>query len=342
MIKKQIFGQIRDKNVFLHTLINSCGMEVELIDFGAAIKSIKIPDRNGQLENVVLGFDSLAEYLINPSYLGVIVGRCANRIRGASFELDGEIYQVDANQGQDHLHGGFNGFGHRLWECEPLVENDEISFKIFSSDGEGGYPGNLHVQAGYKLTDQNEIIINYKASTDKSTIINLTNHSYFNLAGRGDILNHYLTLHADQFTPVDEHCIPTGELRAVMNTPMDFTTAHSIGERIDIEDDQLEFGSGYDHNWVITSADNPLKSAARLTEPLSGRVLEVLTTEPGVQLYTGNFIDGSLNPDHIYRGALCLETQHFPDAPNLPEFPSIRLNPQENFSSQTVFRFSVD
>jgi aldose 1-epimerase len=294
---------------------------------------------------VILGFDSLGGYVDNPGpFFGALIGRYGNRIGGARFALNGIEYKVDQNDGANSLHGGARGFDKAIWTAKELGDGG-LELTYLSKDGEEGYPGNLNATVTYHLTGANELRIDYAATTDKTTVVNLTNHSYFNLKGDGDILGHILTLHADRFTPVDSGLIPTGELRAVNGTPFDFRKPTAIGARIDQTDEQLKLGRGYDHNWVLNRKGRRLSLAARVEEPSTGRVLEVSTTEPGIQFYTGNFLDGTIKGKggKVYglRSGFCLETQHFPDSPNNPEFPSTVLKPGEKFHSTTVFKFSV-
>jgi aldose 1-epimerase len=333
----------------LYTLTNSNGVEVRAMNYGGIILSIRVPDRKGQLGDIVLGHESLEGYIPNPPFQGAVVGRYANRIANGTFTLDGKKYELPKNDGPNTLHGGLKGFDKVVWDGEPLKGKNGVTFSYLSKDGEEGFPGNLKVKVTYTLTDSNELVIDYEASTDKATPINLSQHTYFNLAGEGtsDILIHELMLNADRFTPVDKNLIPTGELRPVKGTPFDFTTPTKIGARIDDNYEQLVLGRGYDHNFVINrkSNDNGLVLAARVYEPTSGRVLEVSTTEPGVQFYSGNFLDGSVTgkQGHVYkrRYGFCLETQHYPDSPNHPDFPTTILKPGETFRSQTVFKFSA-
>ena len=307
---------------------------------------MRVPDKSGNLGDIVLGHDTLDGYLVNPPYFGVIVGRYANRIANAAFTLDGAKYTLAKNDGPNSLHGGVIGFNKQIWEAKEFknAKGVGVAFSYLSKDGEEGYPGNLKVKVSYTLTDENQLILDYEAATDKATPLNLSQHSYFNLAGEGsgDILGHHLMLNADRFTPVDKTLIPTGELRPVQGTPMDFTKPTAIGERINEDYEQLVVGRGYDHNWVINRKDDRLTLAARVHEPTSGRVLEVFTTEPGVQFYSGNFLDGTIagKHGHVYkqRYGFCLETQHFPDSPNHPDFPSTILKPGQTFRSQTVFQ----
>jgi aldose 1-epimerase len=344
------FGQTANgAPVDLYTLTNAHGVEVKLMTYGAAITSIRTPDRSGAMGQIVLGFDELAPYLTQTAYLGAIVGRYGNRIGKAQFALDGATYQLAANNGVNSLHGGVVGFDKVVWSAEPVddAEGKGVRFTYVSRDGEEGFPGELTAHVTYQLTDDDELIISYAASTTKATPVNLTNHAYFNLSGdvKRDILGHELTINADAFTPVDAGLITTGEVRAVAGTPFDFRAPAAIGARIGADDEQLRFGLGYDHNWVLNKpAPGALATAARLSDPESGRVLEVRTTEPGLQFYSGNFLDGSATGRGVafaHRWALCLETQHFPDSPNKPDFPSTILRPGETYRSQTVLAFSA-
>jgi aldose 1-epimerase len=349
-VHKQSFGKTDDgKPVDLYSLTNANGLEVRAMNFGSEIVSIKVPDKTGHLDDVVLGYDNLEGYLKNPAYFGAVVGRYANRIAKGAFTLDKQTFTLAKNNGPNSLHGGLKGFNKQLWDGKEF-NNDEgvgVEFSYLSKDGEEGYPGNLQVKVRYTLTDDNRLVVDYEATTDKATPLNLSQHSYFNLAGEGngDILQHHLLLNADRFTPVDKDLIPTGELRPVQGTPMDFNKPTGIGARINENYEQLVLGRGYDHNWVINRKDNTLTRAALVHEPSSGRVLEVLTTEPGVQFYSGNFLDGTITGKHghVYkqRYGFCLETQHFPDSPNHPEFPTTILRPGQTFRSQTVFKFSA-
>lgn len=350
-VRKETFGKTADgKLVDLYTLTNSNGLEVRAMTYGGIIVSMRVPDRNGKTADVVLGHDNFDGYLVNPPYFGAIVGRYANRIANGTFTLDGVKYTLPKNDGQNTLHGGLIGFNKVIWEAKEF-KNEKgvgVAFNYLSKDGEEGFPGNLKVKVSYTLTNENQLIIDYEATTDKATPLNLTQHTYFNLAGEGngDILGHEVMLNADRFTPADKTLIPTGEIRPVKGTPLDFTTATTIGARINDNYEQLVIGHGYDHNFVIKREDNSLTLAARAREPNSGRVLEVYTTEPAVQLYSGNFLDGTLvgKQGHAYRkrDGFCLETQHFPDSPNHPDFPSTILRPGTTFRSQTVFKFSAE
>ena len=349
-VPAQEFGRRDGKPVAIYTLKNSKGIEARITEYGATLVSLKIPDRSGSFADVVLGFDTLDGYLQTPPppYFGATVGRYANRIGKARFTLNGKAYTLDKNNGENSLHGGVRGFDKVVWAAE-VQEGDAngVKFSYLSKDGEGGYPGNLNVDVIYTLDENNELKIDYHATTDQDTVINLTNHSYFNLAGHngGDILGHLVMINADRFTPIDSGLIPTGELSKVEGTPFDFRQAKAVGERINATNEQIKFGKGYDHNWVINNSGSGLALAARVTEPISGRVVETLTTEPGIQFYTGNFLDGSMKGKggvaYQYRHGLTLETQHFPDSPNHPEFPTTTLKKGDAFRSTTVFRFST-
>ena len=350
-VRKEAFGKTGDgRPVALYTLTNSKGMEVRAMTYGGIIVSIRVPDKNGKIGDVVLGHDNVDGYLVNPPYFGAIVGRYANRIAGGTFTLDGVKYTLPKNDGPNTLHGGLVGFNKVVWEAKEFKNSKGVgvAFSYLSKDGEEGFPGNLKVKVTYTLTDENQLMVDYEASTDKATPINLSQHTYFNLAGEGsgDILGHHLMLNADRFTPVDKTLIPTGELAPVQGTPMDFTKPTAIGARINDNYEQLVVGKGYDHNWVINRTGDGLVLAARVHEPTTGRILEVFTTQPGVQFYSGNFLDGSIvgKQGHPYklRNGLCLETQHYPDSPNHPDFPSTILRPGTTFHSQTVFKFSTE
>jgi len=350
-VRKEAFGKTGDgRPVALYTLTNSKGMEVRAMTYGGIIVSIRVPDKNGKIGDVVLGHDNVDGYLVNPPYFGAIVGRYANRIAGGTFTLDGVKYTLPKNDGPNTLHGGLVGFNKVIWEAKEFKNSKGVgvAFSYLSKDGEEGFPGNLKVKVTYTLTDENQLMVDYEASTDKATPINLSQHTYFNLAGEGsgDILGHHLMLNADRFTPVDKTLIPTGELTPVQGTPMDFTKPTAIGARINDNYEQLVVGKGYDHNWVINRTGDGLVLAARVHEPTTGRILEVFTTQPGVQFYSGNFLDGSIvgKQGHPYklRNGLCLETQHYPDSPNHPDFPSTILRPGTTFHSQTVFKFSTE
>ena len=350
-IRKESFGKTASgEQINLYRLSNRKGMEVAITNFGATVVALKVPDRAGKVADVVLGFDTLEGYEKGRAYFGATVGRYGNRIGGGKFSIDGNTYTLPKNDGNNTLHGGIVGFNKKVWKAIAGKDSESLEMSYLSVDGEEGFPGNLSVKVAFTLAaDRNELKIDYTASTDKDTVLNLTNHSYFNLAGEGngDILDHVLMLHAKRFTPVDKTLIPTGELRDVAGTPLDFTTATAIGKRISENYEQLVFGKGYDHNWVLARAESEkgLTLAAEAYDPKSGRKLEVLTTEPGVQFYSGNFLDGSAkgkgNKAYGQRAAFCLETQHFPDSPNHPNFPGTLLKPNSVFHSQTVFRFSA-
>jgi aldose 1-epimerase len=349
-VNKAEFGKTPDgQTVDVYTLTNSEGMEVRAITFGGIITSIRVLDRNGKLDDVALGFDNLEGYLKNPPYFGAIIGRYGNRIARGRFTLDGNTYSLAINNRPNHLHGGNKGFDKLVWKAESFKNPDGVGivFTHTSPDGDEGYPGNLSLRVTYTLNNKNEIAFDYEATTDKATPVNLTQHTYFNLAGDGsrDILDHVLTIHASRLTPVDQTLIPTGELASVEGTPFDFRMPTAIGTRIAASDTQIRYGNGYDHNFVLDRTGDGLVLAAHVEEPTTGRVLEISTTEPGMQFYTGNFLDGSLTgkSGHVYkrRMGFALETQHFPDSPNKPEFPSTILMPGETYRSKTVFAFGV-
>jgi aldose 1-epimerase len=350
LVKKQQFGHMPDgRAVEMYTLGNAHGMEARIITYGGIVTSLTAPDRSGKMADVVLGMDSLAGYLDETAHLGALIGRYGNRIGHGQFHLDGQLFTLPKNDGDNTLHGGPKGFDHQLWKAveTPNADGASILLTYVSKDGEEGFPGTLTAKVIYTLTKSNELRIDYTATTDKDTVVNLTNHSYFNLkgAGEGDILQHELTIEADRFTPVNANLIPTGELKAVEGTPFDFNKPIAIGARIDQPDQQLEYGKGYDHNFVIDKGMGGLTRCVEVFEPTTGRVLEVLTTEPGVQFYTGNFLDGTIHGKggkiYQHRGAFCLETQHFPDSPNKPNFPSTELKPGHIYHTVTVYRFSA-
>lgn len=340
---RETFGQTPEgQTVYLYTLVNPHGLTVRVMNYGAILVSVETPDRNANALDITLGFDTLDGYLGQHPYFGAVVGRYANRIGGAKFTLDDVEYKLAANNGPNHLHGGIKGFDKRVWKQEEVKSTDKqasVRLSYLSKDGEEGYPGNLACSVTYTLTNDDRLKISYEAQTDKTTVVNLTNHTYWNLAGpgTGDILSHELMLNADRYTPVDEGLIPTGELKSVAGTPFDFTEPMPIGSRIE------QVGIGYDHNYVLKSGGGSPALCARVHEPTSGRVMEVRTTEPGVQFYTGNFLDGSIagKDGKIYKKhyAFCLETQHFPDSPNKPQFPSVVLKPGEKYTSTTVYSF---
>ena len=346
-MKKQAFGKLADgQEADLYVLTNKNGVEAAITNYGGTLVSLKAPDRSGKVEDIVLGYDSVDGYAEGKAFLGATIGRYGNRIAHGKFALNGITYTLARNDGENHLHGGLKGFNKVLWTAKSSSKDHAQSLQLnyLSKDGEEGYPGNLSVEVVYTLTDDNELKIDYSATTDKDTVVNLTNHSYFNLAGAGsgDILQHQLLLNADRFTPVDAGLIPTGELRNVKGTPFDFTAATAIGDRIDQEDEQLKLGKGYDHNWVLIGKSTG--AAAQLYEPKSGRLLEVFTTEPGIQFYSGNFLDGSIHGKggkvYNHRSGLCLETQHYPDSPNKPDFPSTMLKAGGHYRSSTTFKFT--
>jgi len=352
-VSRAPFGRMPDgTTVDQVTLTNGRGMEVRTIQYGAVIVSIRVPDRDGRVDDVVLGFDALEGYLTKSRYFGAVVGRYANRIAKGRFVLDGKTYQLATNNGPNHLHGGLKGFDKVVWRAEPFERDGNVGvvYTHASGDGDEGYPGALNARVIYTLTPSNELVVDYDAKTDKPTIVNLTQHSYFNLAGdgSGDILGHQLTIDADRFTPIDETLIPTGELASVEGTPFDFRRPMTIGARINGDHVQLRNAKGYDHNFVISRPGGDrgsLVHAALLVDPKSGRTLDVSTTEPGMQFYSGNFLDGSAvgKAARVYnhRFGLCLETQHFPDSPNHPNFPSTVLRPGQPFRSKTIFTFGV-
>jgi aldose 1-epimerase len=347
-IEKQPFGMTANgEPVELYTLTNVNGLEARIMTYGGTVVSLKTRDRNGNLGDIVLGYETLEGYLKNSPYFGSIIGRYGNRIGKGSFSLNRKQYALPKNNGLNTLHGGIKGFDKVVWNAKEVTLQDGVGLSLtyLSKDGEEGFPGNLSVTVVYTLTNRNELKIDYSATTDKTTVVNLTHHSYFNLAGQGDILNHELMINARRFTPVDSGLIPTGELRRVSGTPMDFTESKVIGARIDQKDEQLTQGKGYDHNWVLNTNTGVLALAARVYEPSSGRVMEVLTTEPGIQFYSGNFLDGSITGKHgqVYkqRYGFCLETQHFPDSPNKPAFPSTVLKPGQRYKTTTIYRFSA-
>ncbi|HJT01093.1 MAG TPA: aldose epimerase family protein [Terriglobales bacterium] len=339
------FGTTRDRQARLYTLAGKNGLQADITDYGGAIVSLQVPDRGGKLADVVLGYDSLKGYETDKPYLGAIIGRFANRIAHGRFTLHGVTYTLPRNNGENSLHGGTTGFNKRLWTAREISGN-VLELTYLSPDGEEGYPGNLSARVVYTLTDQNELKIEYSASTDKNTIVNLTNHSYFNLAGQGegDILGHEVTIHARFFTPVNASLIPTGEIRSAQGTPLDFTRRTAVGARISADDEQLKLAGGYDHNWIPDrEGDRALVLVAEVYEPRSGRVLQVLTTQPGIQFYSGNFLDGSARGKggKVYnrRYGLCLETQAYPNAPNHPNFPSAELQAGHQYRETTIFKF---
>ena len=339
------FGRTPEgEEVFLYTLTSAKGLRARITNYGAILVSLEVPDRHGKLDDVTLGFENLDGYLTQKVYFGATVGRYANRIGNARFALDGVEHKLAANNGPNHLHGGLKGFDKVVWKPVEVTAGDDrawVKLTYLSKDGEEGYPGNLHCTVTYTLTNNDELRLDYEAETDKKTVLNLTNHTYWNLAGQGvgDILGHELLLNATRFTVVDKGLIPVGITASVVDTPLDFLAPRTIGARIR----QLRYG--YDHNFVMNGPINAMKSAARVSEPTSGRIMEVLTTEPGIQLYTGNFLDGSVigKGGKVYarHTGFCLETQHYPDSPNKPNFPSTVLEPGRKFASTTVYKFSA-
>lgn len=349
-VSQSHFGTLPDgTDITLYTVTNSHGIEAKIMTYGGIITSLKTPDKNGEFDDIVLGFDKLEPYIENGGspYFGALIGRFGNRISEGRFTIDGETYQLDTNNGENHLHGGVEGFDKKVWSAEPFQSDTAagLEMSLLSPDGDQGYPGNLEVTVTYTLTNDNELLVDFLATTDKATPVNLTQHSYFNLAGTGDILDHRLMIDASHFTPVDEGLIPTGEIRPVEGTPFDFRTPTAIGARINEDNQQLAYGLGYDHNYVLDK-DEPgaMERAALVVEPTSGRVLEVHTQEPGIQFYSGNFLDGTLKGKgtvYEYRSGLCLEPQHFPDNPNQPNFESSILRPGEEYRTRMSFVFTT-
>lgn len=338
-------------SIKLYTLKNENDMTVKITNYGAIITSIVVPDNNGQLADIALGYNRVEDYInaVDKPYFGAIVGRYGNRIAQGEFTLDGETYSLAKNNGPNHLHGGVIGFDKVVWDAKFIRKKNKLKLSYLAKDKEEGYPGNLSIAVTYTLTDDNTIVVDYHATSDKATPVNLTQHTYFNLKGEGEgtVLDHELMLSAKHYTPVDETLIPTGEMPAVAGTPFDFTTAKAIGRDVNQTHEQLEFGLGYDHNWVLDKSGqaDELTLAARVYEPSSGRVMEIHTTEPGIQFYGGNFLDGRLKgksgKPYVFRGGFCLETQHYPDSPNQPDFPTTILQPGDEYKSQTTFHFST-
>ncbi|MGC2058206.1 MAG: aldose epimerase family protein [Candidatus Sulfotelmatobacter sp.] len=346
-VTSEPFGKMPDGTPVEIFTLSDGAYEARIATYGGVVVSLKVPDRSGNRADVVLGFDNLDGYVTNfngPSdaFFGAVIGRYANRIAHGTFTLDGKKYSLPLNNGENSLHGGPHGFNNVVWKAKPIANGVELTY--LSKDGEAGYPGNLSAMVRYTLI-KSDLRIEYSATTDKDTVVNLTNHSYFNLAGRGNILNHQLTLHASRFTPVDAGLIPKGELKPVESTPFDFRKPTAVGARINADDEQLHLGHGYDHNWVLDSGGGKVAEAAEVYDPSSGRVLKVLTDQPGIQFYSGNFLDGSIKgkggkPDELH-AALCLETQHFPDSPNHPDFPTTELKPGQRYHTVTVYSFST-
>lgn len=347
-IEQEPFGQAPDGTpLSLYTLRNRSGMVVKITNLGGIITQLHVPDRQGNLADVTFGFDQPEPYFADSPYFGALIGRYGNRICGGRFQLDGRTVQLDVNNGPNHLHGGTQGFDKVVWHVVPLVADLSIGLKLTytSPDGEQGYPGNLEVTVIYELNDANELLVKYQATTDQATPVNLTQHAYFNLAGRGSVLDHELQINADRYTPIDANSIPLGQLAPVEYTPFDFRQPRRIGQAIDADDVQLKNGLGYDHNFVLNKGEsNVLGLAAILRDPGSGRVLELYTQEPGLQFYSGNFLDGTLAGKgwtYGHRSAVCLEPQHFPDSPNRPEFPNTILRPGETYSTRSLYRFTT-
>ncbi len=345
----KLFGCMPDGvPVKIYTLRNKNGMEARILNYGGIIQSLEVPDKHGKLGDVVLGYDNLDDYLTNSPYFGALIGRYGNRIAKGRFTLDGVTYQLATNNGPNSLHGGVRGFDKVIWQAKPGRSDlgQTLQLTYVSHDGEEGYPGQLKVTALYTLTEDNAIRLDYTATCNKDTIVNLTQHSYFNLAGQGNILGHIVYINADRFTPVDSTLIPTGELEPVAGTPFDFRTPTAVGARIHEDNEQLKFAGGYDQNWVINHPMGELGLDARVTEPTTGRVLEVWSTEPGLQFYTGNFLDGTMKGKggwvYQFRDGLTMEPQHYPDSPNHPNFPSTELKPGETYHNTIIYRFSVE
>lgn len=349
MVEKASFGKIENgEEVFVYTLTNETGAQAKITNYGATVVSLTMPDKAGKMEDIVLGYDNVNDYAKGTSYFGAIVGRYGNRIGKGKFAIDGKEYQLAANNGENHLHGGVVGYNKVVWQVVNTSVADGgsiITLKYVSKDGEEGYPGTVELTVNYKLTKNNELAIDYSATTDKPTVFNPTHHSYFNLTGNTEntILDHELMLNAEKYTPVDAGLITTGKFENVENTPMDFRKPVKIGERINNDFEQLKFGKGYDHNWVLNGWDKTVKLAASVYEPKSGRCMEVLTDQPGIQFYSGNFLDGTgagkNGKPYKFRTGFCLETQCFPDSPNKPEFPTVRLNPGETYKHTTIYKF---
>jgi aldose 1-epimerase len=348
-IRKDHFGKLRDGSQLDLFIIENDKSKIKLTNYGAAIVSLQVPDKNNNSEEITLGFDNPLDYEQIRSFYGAVVGRYGNRIAKGKFTLDGREYSLAVNEGENHLHGGVKGFDRVVWKTEEIVDgaNPGVTFSYLSKDREEGYPGNLNVRVSYSFNDNLELMIKYEIDTDKPTVKNITNHAYYNLSGnlKKDILSHVVRINAEKFLPVTQGLIPTGELRCVSGTPMDFKEPHQIGERINDDDIQLKYGKGYDHNWIIKGVKNVLKYAATIEEPESGRVMEVFTTEPGLQFYSGNFMDGSHaghnGKVYKYRYAIVLETQHYPNSPNQGNFPTTVLRPGESYESKTIYKFSV-
>ena len=350
MIEKKLFGKLSDgSEIFAYTLKNQNGMTAEIINYGAIVVSLTAPDRNGKFEDIVLGYDNIDSYVKDNNYFGAIVGRYGNRIGKGKFMLEGKDYQLTINNGENHLHGGKAGFSKKVWSAEPIESANDPALRLtyVSKDGEEGYPGTVTITVVYTLTKNNELKIEYTGTTDKTTIFNPTHHSYFNLSGNMNttILDHELWINADKITPVDNSLITTGEFADVANTPMDFRSPKKVGKEINADFEQLKFGLGYDHNWVINGYNKKANKIASLYEAGSGRFMEVYSNQPGVQFYSGNFLDGTATGKkgvkYQHRSALCLEAQCFPDSPNKPQFPSVILKPGEVYQQTTIYKFST-
>jgi len=347
-VKSEAIGALQDgSKVQAFTLTNKAGVEARIINYGGIVLSLNVPDRNGKMADVVLGFDKLDDYLTKSPYFGCLVGRFGNRIAGGKFTLNGKIYSLATNDGPNSLHGGLKGFDKVIWSATPKMtaKGPALSLTYVSKDGEEGFPGKLTVTAVYTLTEDNALVLDFTAVSDQDTVVNLTHHSYFNLAGKGDVLDHVVTINSDAFTPVNKHLIPTGELRPVAGTPFDFRKPEKIGARINSHDQQIQYGGGYDHNWILNKPVGELGLAATVEDPVSGRVMDVLTTAPATQFYAGNFLDGSLIGKggwaYKARNGLCFEPQHYPDSPNQPSFPSTVLRPCQIYTNTIIYRFSV-
>lgn len=353
-ITMQSFGKTKDgTDTQLYTLTNANGVKTDITNYGGIVVRLFVPDRGGNMDDVVLGYNTVAEYILDTPYFGSLIGRVGNRIADGKFELNGKTYNLVTNNKPAgipcHLHGGTVGYDKVVWDAEPFIENNVPGLKLhyLSVDGEEGYPGNLDITVWYRLTNENALQIDYLATTDADTPINLTNHSYFNLKGEGngDILGHVLQFNAANYTPVNAGLIPTGEIASVEGTPFDFTTPHAIGERVDSDNQQMVYGGGYDHNWVLDNQDGDLALAGTVFEPTSGRFMEVWTEEPGMQFYCGNFLNGSnigkSGKAYNFRNGFCLETQHYPDSINQPDFPSTVLKPGEEYKTTTIYKFST-
>lgn len=348
LTKENFEKQVDGKPVSLYTLQNKNGIICQITNYGARVVTLFVPDKNGNLTDVVLGHESINEYIRNGEYLGAIVGRYGNRIANGQFKLNRKTYNLFKNNGPNTLHGGKKGYANVVWDARPFItQNGEnaIEMSYLSKDGEEGFPGNLKIKVTYTLTEANGLKIDYWAQTDAETVLNLTNHAYFNLkgAGNGDILSHNLSIYADNFTPTDSTLIPTGKIQNVINTPMDFTASHTIGERIKDNTIDLKYGKGYDHNWVLNKTLNDFTIAAKVSEPLTGIEMRVFTTEPAIQFYSGNFLDGKIigkdKKQYNYRNAFCMEAQHYPDTPNHPNFPSTTLKPGQTYKQTTIYQF---